>query len=89
MIKEKIRHQRRVRAANFNVNDLVWYLDEKPSTLAKFPKPVEAQRETERAQIEYMGKINELNFVIKLIKGKGKRRVEHISNEDTFRALFC
>ena len=33
MIKEKIRHQRRVGAANFNVNDLVWYLYETPSNL--------------------------------------------------------
>ena len=68
MEKHKVHHDRKVRAANFSINDLVWVLDEQPNK-SKFKKHWKPH------PYRIIAKINDVTYKIKNTTKKSKRLI--------------
>ena len=68
MEKHKVHHDRKVRAANFSINDLVWVLDEQPNK-SKFKKHWKPH------PYRIIAKINDVTYKIKNTTKKSKKLI--------------
>ena len=74
MNRNKIRHDRHVRAANFELHDLVWVLD---TTVKKGLSKKFARKWTGPYKI--LAKINDVNYELQPVKKRGKKLIMHVN----------